>query len=108
VYRRFLLPCKGRLIKQISAEELARESRRYILIRTNGTEKVISLLKAEFKIADWEQSGRNEECLVEEGRNDEALLYINTVRQRAPLATYFSASTCLAPKIEIINLKSNY
>jgi ABC-2 type transport system ATP-binding protein len=57
---------QGRLIKQISAEELTRESRRYILIRTNETEKVISLFKAEFKIADWEQSGRNEIRIYEQ------------------------------------------
>jgi ABC-2 type transport system ATP-binding protein len=51
---------QGKLIKQISAEELTKESRRYILIHTNETEKVINFLKEEFKITDLEQRGRNE------------------------------------------------
>jgi ABC-2 type transport system ATP-binding protein len=57
---------QGRLIKQISADELVRESRRYILIRTNETEKTVSLLKSEFKITDWEQSDRNEIRIYEQ------------------------------------------
>lgn len=50
----------GRLVKQISAEELAGESRRYILIRTDETEKVVRLLKEKFNLTDWEQRGANE------------------------------------------------
>ncbi|MDR1180974.1 MAG: ATP-binding cassette domain-containing protein, partial [Bacteroidales bacterium] len=57
---------QGKLIKQISAEELVRESRRYILIHTDETEKVIDLLKEEFKIADWEQRSGNEIRIYEQ------------------------------------------
>ena len=51
---------QGRLVKQISAEELANESRRYILIQTDKTETVIRLLKEKFNLTDWEQRGANE------------------------------------------------
>jgi ABC-2 type transport system ATP-binding protein len=57
---------QGKVVKQISAEELAKESRRYILIHTGETEKVIVLLKEEFKIEDWEQKGRNEIRIYEQ------------------------------------------
>jgi ABC-2 type transport system ATP-binding protein len=57
---------QGKVVKQISAVELAKESRRYILIHTGETEKVIALLKEKFKIADWEQRGRNEIRIYEQ------------------------------------------
>jgi ABC-2 type transport system ATP-binding protein len=57
---------QGKVVKQISAKELGKESRRYILIHTGETEKVINLLRTEFKITDWEQRGRNEIRIYEQ------------------------------------------
>jgi ABC-2 type transport system ATP-binding protein len=57
---------EGKLVKQISAEELVRESRRYILIRTGETVKVIHLLKEKFQVMDLEQKGGNEIRIYEQ------------------------------------------
>jgi ABC-2 type transport system ATP-binding protein len=64
---------QGKLVKQISAEELAKESRRYILIHTDETEKVITLLKEEFKVMDMEQKGGNEIRIYEQTDNTGAM-----------------------------------
>lgn len=45
---------KGRIVKQLSAEELAKESRQYIRIGTKDSAKACALLSEHFGIADYE------------------------------------------------------
>lgn len=89
---------KGRLVKQLSAEELALESRRYVRVLTRDGAKAAALLTEHFSIADWkaispqeihiyeqiDRTGEMNKLLVENGVLVEG---ISTTEQR--LEDYF-------------------
>ncbi|MDR1533055.1 MAG: ATP-binding cassette domain-containing protein [Clostridiales bacterium] len=51
---------KGRLVRQLSAEELAAESRQYVKIITNETARAAALLTQNFGVADYQVISKTE------------------------------------------------
>ena len=64
---------KGRLVKQLSAEELEIESRRYVKIITNDSTKAIALLKEHFGITDFQTISAKEIRIFEQTDNTGAM-----------------------------------
>ena len=56
---------KGRLVKQLSSEELSHESRQYLSIQTNDSSKSLAILQEHFNIRDFTVSPSNELHIME-------------------------------------------
>ncbi|MDR2749708.1 MAG: ATP-binding cassette domain-containing protein [Clostridiales bacterium] len=51
---------KGEMIRELGADELAKEARQYIRIVVDKTAEAVAMLRERFKVSEYEVSGKNE------------------------------------------------